>query len=255
MYPESLPTAASILHMIQHVVGMEQFEIALSMVIKQYFKSQQPYSIEDLCHALQVVNGNSTGQKWSLNVHFILDKWINQPNFPLVKVKLSKIYRLLLTQKPFYDYDRRTNISYWPIPINMATRSQPYFNDTQPIDWMPAQHMHITQIFVRRGDWFILNIRQTGYYRVKYNLRNYALLTKALIREPNVIDVVNRAQLIDDAFELAKHNFLNYVVVLNLTKYLARETEYAPWSTAIRRLVELEILLSNTAVRGAFVVS
>lgn len=50
--------------------------------------------------------------------------------------------------------------------------------------------------------------------------------------DPTAIHVLNRAQLLDDSFNLAKGGYLNYSVFLNLTKYLVKENSIIPWYTA-----------------------
>lgn len=59
----------------------------------------------------------------------------------------------------------------------------------------------------------------------------------ALIGQLNVshddIHVLNRAQLIDDAFALARAGYLDYSVPLNLSKYLEKENDTVPWYSAI----------------------
>jgi len=44
--------------------------------------------------------------------------------------------------------------------------------------------------------------------------------------------VLNRAQIIDDAFNLALANRLDYTFVLGLTKYLKNEHDVVPWYSA-----------------------
>lgn len=44
---------------------------------------------------------------------------------------------------------------------------------------------------------------------------------------------MNRAQLIDDSFNLARAGMLDYNVALNLSTYLQAEDDYIPWYTAI----------------------
>jgi len=43
------------------------------------------------------------------------------------------------------------------------------------------------------------------------------------------IHVLNRAQIIDDAYHLLMINQLDYKIFLRLTEYLSRETDYIPW--------------------------
>lgn len=45
---------------------------------------------------------------------------------------------------------------------------------------------------------------------------------------------LSRSQLIDDGFNFVGIRKLSYPTVLNLTKYLWRESEYVPWATAIK---------------------
>lgn len=53
------------------------------------------------------------------------------------------------------------------------------------------------------------------------------------------IHVLNRAQLIDDAFALASVGRTNYGRALNLTEYLKKERDVMPWHTAKRELDSL----------------
>ncbi|KAK7498964.1 hypothetical protein BaRGS_00009773, partial [Batillaria attramentaria] len=52
--------------------------------------------------------------------------------------------------------------------------------------------------------WILANIQQYGYYRVNYDPQNWNALIKQLIKDHTVIPPVNRAQIIDDAWNLAR---------------------------------------------------
>lgn len=62
----------------------------------------------------------------------------------------------------------------------------------------------------------------------------------ALIKQLNDshtdIHVLNRAQLIDDAFTLARAGKLDYSIPLHLTKYLTKENNTIPWYPAMNGL-------------------
>ena len=53
-------------------------------------------------------------------------------------------------------------------------------------------------------DWLLGNINATGYYRVTYDERNWRLLKDQLLFDHEVFTPSNRAQLLDDAFNLAR---------------------------------------------------
>lgn len=48
-----------------------------------------------------------------------------------------------------------------------------------------------------------------------------------------VIHVLNRAQLLDDSFNLARAGLLEYTTALDLSRYLEYEDDQIPWYTAI----------------------
>lgn len=79
------------------------------------------------------------------------------------------------------------------------------------------------------------------------------LLIQQLRINPGEIQVASRGQLIDDAFELAQLEILNYTIPLELTKYLKyRESNYIPWFTALNSLEEIRFIINNYEYTGAF---
>lgn len=60
------------------------------------------------------------------------------------------------------------------------------------------------------------------------------------------ISTINRAQLIDDALNLARAGKLDYSIALDVTSYLAHETEYLPWKAAFNALQYLDDMLIKT---------
>lgn len=82
----------------------------------------------------------------------------------------------------------------------------------------------------------------TGYYRVNYDERNW----NAIIKELNganysSIHKLNRAQLLDDSFNLARHDYLNFKTALDLIKYLRQETDLVPLMAGFK---SIEFLLT-----------
>jgi len=72
----------------------------------------------------------------------------------------------------------------------------------------------------------------TGYYRVKYDKTTLGQISEYLNSDEHHIDkihILNRAQIIDDAFYFFMRNEIDLNVFLNLTKYLWRETDFIAW--------------------------
>lgn len=85
----------------------------------------------------------------------------------------------------------------------------------------------------------------SGFYRVNYDLRNWALLIEQLEREPKVLSPVQRSQILDDSFELSRAGHLELEVALNATRYLKGERDYLPWVTSLSNFRYLDDLMQN----------
>ena len=86
----------------------------------------------------------------------------------------------------------------------------------------------------------------SGYYRVNYDKRNWKLLIEQLHGSNfNSISTINRAQLLDDALNLARANRLDYTTALDLMSYLKQETDYIPWKAAFTAMTFIDNLLVN----------
>lgn len=72
--------------------------------------------------------------------------------------------------------------------------------------------------------------------------------TEILYTSPNLLSVSDRAHLLDDAFNFAEAQLLNYQVALDLSKYLYNETDYVPWSVGASNLLKLHSLLKSSNV-------
>lgn len=98
------------------------------------------------------------------------------------------------------------------------------------------------------NEWVVVNIQETGYYRVNYDEKNWKMLIDYL-QDPNTftnIGPLNRAQLLDDALNLARAGRLDYNMALNLTKYLVHEKEYVPWQSAFVALSYIDSMFIKT---------
>ena len=69
--------------------------------------------------------------------------------------------------------------------------------------------------------------------RVNYDKENWKLLAQQLLKDHTAIHVINRAQIMDDALNLAKSDLLDYETALSVTGYLSKEVEYIPWASAL----------------------
>lgn len=79
---------------------------------------------------------------------------------------------------------------------------------------------------------------------MNYDRANWQMIIKQLNKQNfKNISTINRAQLIDDALNLARAGKLDYSIALDVTSYLAHETEYLPWKAAFTAIYYLNDML------------
>lgn len=146
---------------------------------------------------------------------------------------------LTFTQNRFF-YSDLTSESLWWIPITYTTQSNPNFTSDVADFWIEGERT----VTILNGtgekpwtddDWVIANLQQTGYYRVNYDQENWDSLIEQLNGDDfEVIDVVNRAQLVDDSLALARAEIISYETAFRVLEYLHQELDYVPWDTVSR---------------------
>lgn len=78
------------------------------------------------------------------------------------------------------------------------------------------------------------------------------MLVDALKEDHNQIHVVNRAQLIDDAFNLARSGRLSYDIPFDLIWYLKNETHYIPFYSFFTAIDFLNTMVSESSSQCNF---
>ncbi|CAG5128371.1 unnamed protein product, partial [Candidula unifasciata] len=187
-----------------------------------------------------------------IDVKEFLDPWILQRNFPVVTVT-QNLYNnsvLHVTQERFLldplDKDQDTSRSpySWTIPLTLASSNHSVFNQTgQDVYWLDKEErsktLHVSIPLPNYSDpdgWVLANLHQYGYYRVNYQDRNWLALIQQLKRNHSAIPVNNRAQIINDAWSLAKASYISMDIALATLEYLHHELKYTPWYVAWREI-------------------
>lgn len=110
----------------------------------------------------------------------------------------------------------------------MTTASQTDFETTWTNIWLNSEPRTLRH--PNPSEWFVMNVQQSGYYRVNYDVDSWTKLIDALNEtDHGTIDVTNRAQIIDDLLNLARAGHVDYEIALNGTTYLWNEKYYIPW--------------------------
>ncbi|KRT84251.1 hypothetical protein AMK59_2936, partial [Oryctes borbonicus] len=131
--------------------------------------------------------------------------------------------------------------SLWPIPLTWFTIT----GSSNVITWFNTRTGTIN-LNANVGQWVILNTNQMGFYRVNYDINNWQLIRNYLwTGNFSAIPPINRAQVLDDAFNLARSGRLNQSIVLEIGSYIANETEYVPIVTFTKAFGHIDRLFTG----------
>ncbi|XP_077269183.1 aminopeptidase N-like isoform X2 [Temnothorax americanus] len=123
------------------------------------------------------------------------------------------------------------------IPVTYITQSAPKITKKSWIN-MYMQILYLENIKI--SDWVIVNVQQTGYYRVNYDYNNWQKIIIYLnSTEYFKIHVLNRAQIIDDAYYFLLNDKFEFYFFKALTSYLSRDTNYVAWYPMFKIMEEV----------------
>lgn len=226
----SYEKGASVIRMLESVLGEDIFLGGLRSYLTKHMYGNA--ETDDLWAAMtQEVKTQS-----SLNVKEMMDTWTLQMGYPVITVRREG--RQITASQERFLYNPRTNLSdefpspfgyKWFVPLTYITKTNPA--NVQPIQWMKKGDVSFT--LDDNPLWIKMNANMTGVYRVHYDLTNWQALIHQLATDHEVFGPSDRASLIADAFALSRSGHLNVTVALDLSRYLALETDYVPWQIAL----------------------
>jgi aminopeptidase N len=224
---------SSLIRMIVSFMGGRQvFFKALSRYLKAFAYGNAAQ--DDLWHYLSSDNAGILPKNVTLKE--IMDSWTLQTGYPVVSVSKGSS-GVQFTQKRFLlaSEDDCGKPSWW-VPISYVVGSAkngkiPDWTVTLPKGWLSPTNF-LTLPPVKEDEWVVVNVGHAGYYRVNYEEENWRKLAAQLRANHSAIDVVNRAQIIDDVLSLAQAGLVTYSTVLDVLSYLPNERDYLPLAAA-----------------------
>ncbi|XP_055525327.1 aminopeptidase N-like [Wyeomyia smithii] len=200
----------------------------------------------------------------NVDVKTVMESWTLQTGYPVISVTRDYEARTAdITQVRFLsDREQQQNFTdyCWWIPLTFASSENPDFDNTRAKDWMMCGSNELRKGPVKMVDdmpgkteWVLFNVQLAGLYKVKYDKANYRLIVNQLNGDKyTTISLANRAQLIDDAMDLAWTGEQEYGIAFAMMNYLRQETEYIPWKAALSNLNVINRLLKRTPIYGVF---
>ncbi|KDR22501.1 Aminopeptidase N [Zootermopsis nevadensis] len=230
--------------MLRHILTPETFRKGVQRYLTAH--SWNNTIPEDLFAALEEQRIEDNIDSHPVDHFFVA--WTTQPGYPVIYVTREND-KFTVTQERFLlKDDEVTEQLKWFVPLTWTTESQAPvgFESTETKDWIsPSDTSKELNIETNPGEWIIFNNQETGYYRVNYDPESWKLIIQGLHRDHNVIHPVNRAQLLDDALNLARAGKLEYSLALEVTHYLGLDQDYIPWAAALNAFSFLDRRLTS----------
>ncbi|XP_040575481.2 aminopeptidase Ey [Lepeophtheirus salmonis] len=175
-----------------------------------------------------------------IDVKSVMDEWTTQAGYPLVTVRVHEKGRCMaIIQKQFLDTKEYNSTQLWKIPlsyklINITDQTFVGSNLTH-IDNVTTTKIH--DHLIGQNTIVIANYEILGFFRVNYDKKNWDKIIKQLHFGHEIIDVLNRAQLIDDSFSLVGPAIEEYTLTMRISSYLVKEEQPLPWETFFKHLL------------------
>ena len=194
---------ASILRMIEAYIGSENFKKGVAQYLQKFRYSNA--SGHDLWSSLQEASGTDVSR--------IMEGWISQEGFPVVKASLVD-GRLMLEQERFL-LTGGTSKQTWPIPVTMNVDGK---TQSLLLDKKKAEvNLPTTPRSLK------LNVDQTGFYVVQYNGKELLDLVWKSGLSP-----LDRWGLISDAKAFLLSGRTSFKEYIKLVEKYQNEEEYLP---------------------------
>ncbi|KAJ6662846.1 hypothetical protein lerEdw1_011050 [Lerista edwardsae] len=240
---------AAVLRMLSEFLSEDLFKKGLQSYLQAFQYNNTVYN--DLWNHLQeAVDAQVGGLQLPGTIQEIMDTWTLQMGFPVLTVNTATG---LVFQKHFLldsnsTVERPSQFDYtWIVPVSWMTS-----DNSGGMYWLTGA-LDANSNFSTAGvpgRWLLLNLNVTGYFRVNYDQENWSRLMAQLENAHQNIPVLNRAQMIDDAFNLARAQHISTVLALNTTRYLTKERDYLPWDAALSNLGYFKIMFDRSEVYG-----
>ncbi|XP_027775590.2 aminopeptidase N [Marmota flaviventris] len=244
----SYSKGASVLRMLSSFLTENLFKKGLASYLHAFEYQNTVY--QDLWRHLQEAVDNQTEIILPDRVSNIMDRWILQMGFPVITVDTSKgeISQEHFLLDPESNVTRPSQFNYlWIVPITSIRNGI-----EQGTYWLQsvqkAQHEHFRTS--SDNEWVLLNLNVTGYYLVNYDESNWKKIQTQLQTNLSAIPVINRAQVIQDSFNLASAGRIPVTLALDNTLFLIQETEYMPWEAALSSLNYFKLMFDRFEVYG-----
>ena len=174
-----------------------------------------------------------------------MDSWVRRKGFPVVTITRSS-NTTTLKQELFLKDLAKTDTTYtWTIPITYKVMNST--DSTTSTLWLENSTRRLEDEELPSDQLIKFNVDQMGLYIVNYPTEDWKKWAQLLEDDPKQLSAVDRSELVNDVFYLARSGRLDYNLALNLSRYLTKEDSLIPWTTAQSMFSHIEKLIESDA--------
>ncbi|XP_054280096.1 thyrotropin-releasing hormone-degrading ectoenzyme-like [Macrosteles quadrilineatus] len=210
----------ALIRMLKDIFGTS-FHEAISMFISASMSSSptfpNPTSPTNFWNLLYGVATDKNIDLAEKALEDIMEEWTSTPGYPVLSITSNSSHFTI----------SQSNSSLWWVPVTYSLQGSPNVNRV----WLePSGNFSVRK---SSSNWILLNLNQTGFYRVNYTSGLWQALSAQLSSDLTQLPRLSRAQLIDDVFSFDPN------MALEFTRFLRAETDYYAWKTALRHYQNL----------------
>ncbi|KAJ2952367.1 hypothetical protein O0L34_g4651 [Tuta absoluta] len=246
----SYQKAGSVIRMMHNLIGDEGFILGLNFYLNDNkFNVGYPDLMFNALNEGAKSARSLEQYEVNTNVDDVMEPWISQAGHPLLDVNVNyETETVYLSQKRFYYNSSYESNELYPIPITYTTGASPNFNNLKPafIMYNKTDNFKVSNL---SQNWVILNLQETGLYRVNYDEHSWDLIAAALKSDQREqIHYLNRAKIVNDLFALYFSDTVSFSRLTDVFEFLENETEYAVWFAAVRGLNKMRNMFKGADV-------
>ena len=217
---------AAVLRMLEQYLGAEAFRAGIRLYLKKHeFDNTET---TDLWDAIEEASQQPA--------RALMDSWIFQPGYPLLKVEVQG-NEVRISQQLFrYLQDGDGPQQLWHVPIFLRTKT--------------AQGVHEQTALMTEGEirlplssqpeWIVVNAGGHGFYRVQYSADLHKRLAHNLY---DILTAVERFNLLNDTWAAAQAGLTPMTTYLDLLPLFRDETDPNVWSVILASAQYLDHML------------
>lgn len=224
----SYSKGAAVIHMLYSYIGPEAFREGLQVYLKRHAYGNT--TTEDLWQAFEEVSGKPVIE--------VMDTWIKQPGYPVVKVEPLKRSGLLLSQERFLlsgaELLSQEREQLWHIVMRAQTKK-----GLVPIEFNVSSAKSNIKPFL--CSWVKLNAKQTALARVEYTPKLLEHIRKVIWKK--VLSNTDKAGILSDLYAFSEAGRISVTKLLSFLEKAYNETSYIVWSGITESLYGISSLL------------